>query len=118
MWHGARRWERHRAEFTVVPESVAWHDERGAFTAAFQVQPERLRELFAVVTPDPPAHPVRLGLVQVGGVHEGVVDQAAAHASAGVWLGLYLAKPAARIGGYVGCSEVRDDMQQASVVDR
>ena len=78
---GARcpRRERGGAELAVVAERVAGHDERGAFAAAFQVQPERFRELFTVVAPDPATHPVRLGLIQVSGVHDRVIDQPAAH---------------------------------------
>ena len=105
------------AELAVVTERVAGHDERGAFAAAFQVQPERFRELLTVVTADPAAQPVRFGLVQIGGVHDRVVDQAAAHPPGGVRLGFDLAKPGDRVGGHVGGARVRDDMQQARVVD-
>src|SRR5260370_5134833 len=72
MGHGSRRWEWYGAEFALVPERVAGYHEGGAFTAPFQVQPERLRELLTVVTPRTATHPVRFSLVKVSSVHDPV----------------------------------------------
>ena len=74
-------------------------------------------KLFTIIAADPAAQPVRLSLVQVSGVHGSVIDQPTAHPPGGVRLRLDLTEPAGRIGGHVGGARVRDDMQQARVVN-
>jgi hypothetical protein len=84
------RRERNRPEFVRMTKSVVRHHKCCAFGPSLKMQTECGGEWRAIVPTDTTGKPVRLSVIEVDCVHNGVIDEAPSHPTCCVTLPLDL----------------------------
>jgi hypothetical protein len=101
-----------------MTECLVRHHERGTFRTTLQMKSEGSRQWRAVITTDSSRQPIRLGIVEIHDVHDGIINKPAAHSARGVRFPFDLIQPRRRIVRRIARSEICDYVRQARMVYR